>query len=753
MHCPSCGGENAPGSRLCIHCGVALPGEEAAARGQSQGAAQRRERLGVLYEELSSIEFALQELDATPQEEALAPQNWEVVRHRLLARRRELEVELIPLYGSLPTWEAIDRLTGFLNLDPTNVQARLERGLAYQQARDYDSAFADYTLAAALDPAQAEPHLRLAHLYELLVQKTQALYEYRTYIALESDPLRRWDFESIANSLEQELFPDRAQDQGQPLDETTQRLEYLVSALKEPIDQGPQHPALQELIERYTRRLNALSAAAASEPVAPPVVFTPVAHAPPAQPPGPPAAPPVPREPFDWGAFWAALFSERTLTAFLGFGVLLIVISSLVVLVSQWQAAGNWEQIWPLMQAILVGQLFLFLAVGYVIKEKLKLHLTGLAVITIGALWIPINMGALMFRLPPFAQQINVARDAVGGDPLLVVPGIGLPLDLPILAWLIVVGTCVPTWAALNFRFRGHLLTHGTVAAIGATVALFLAVLVPGIGWEWPVASLAVLTIPLLFAWHYLRQNSFKVIAEPLFWTAQATLSGVAVVLLVAYILGGVSAYSLALVALVGAGLYATAHRYSPNLIYEYVVAALPLVAILFVLSGLNVRLELYDALFMVMAAGYIVIGRVREKRYQVELLRSSRWPVLQPAYAVGYLLVLAAVIWPSFQEVSRMGVLYGATAVTLLAARWWGRALWTYLASLLFVAAILLTLDLVGLDVAYWAIPLALLAGAYFLGALALKRLLVAATPVFSVAYGLTLAAMAWTALDSFRK
>ena len=402
------------------------------------------------------------------------------------------------------------------------------------------------------------------------------------------------------------------------------------------------------------------------------------------------------------------------------------------------------------MQAILFGQLFLFLAVGYVVKEKLKLHLTGLAVITIGALWIPLNMGALMFRLPLFAQQINAARASVGGDPLLAVPGIGLPLDLPILAWLIVAGTCIPTWTALTFRFRGHLLTHGTVAAVGATVALFLAVLVPGIGWEWPVASLAVLTIPLLFTWHYLRQTSFQNIAEPLFWTAQATLSGVAVVLLLAYISGGVTAYSLALVALAGTSLYATAHRFSPNLIYEYVIAALPLVAILFVLSGLNVRLELYDALFMVMAVGYIIIGRVREKQYQVELLRPSQWPALQPAYAVGYLLVLAAVIWPSFQEVSRMGVLYGATAVTLLSARWWGKAIWTYLASLLFVAAFLLTLDQVGLSVTYWAVPLALLASAYFFGALALKRFPIAAKPMFSMAYVLTLVAMAWAALDS---
>ena len=44
---------------------------------------------------------------------------------------------------------------------------------------------------------------------------------------------------------------------------------------------------------------------------------------------------------------------------------------------------------------------------------------------------------------------------------------------------------------------------------------------------------------------------------------------------------------------------------------------------------------------------------------------------------------------------------------------------------------------------------PIAVRHGAYFLGALARKRLPIATTPMFSVAYGLTLAAMAWTALD----
>jgi len=478
--------------------------------------------------------------------------------------------------------------------------------------------------------------------------------------------------------------------------------------------------------EEEAELLSATTAPAQVRPAIPPAPPAPVA---PARPPKPPAAPPKPREPFDWGVFWAALFSERTLTAMLGVGVLLIAVSSLVLLISLW---GEFH--WLVRQAFLLAQFFVFLAVGYVVKERLKLHLSGLALISVAALWVPLNVGALVFEFMPAPAE-------------RLLPGIDLPLDLPMAGWLIIAATCVPIWAALTYRFKGHLLTHGTVAAVGATVALLLAVL--GVPWEWSVAALAVLTIPLLFTWQYLRQTSFRVIAEPLFWTAQAILLGVTAVLLVAWALGEAGSYPLAVVGVAGTALYVAAHRFSPNLAYEYMFAGLPVIALLFALTeGGILPLRYYDALLMGVSIVYIIVARRLEKKYQVALLRSSQWPVLQPAYAVGYLLVMAAVVWYPIHEVSRLGVLYGATAVTLVSARWSGRVFWTYLASLLLPAAFLLTLSQVDqLPLGYWSVALGVLAWVYMAGGVALRRAPGHALPLFIGMFALSVASLAWAA------
>ena len=173
------------------------------------------------------------------------------------------------------------------------------------------------------------------------------------------------------------------------------------------------------------------------------------------------------------------------------------------------------------------------------------------------------------------------------------------------------------------------------------------------------------------------------------------------------------------------------------------------MIALLFALAEGNVLpFRYYDALLIGISAIYMVVGRVREKRYHVELLRSSQWPALQPAYAIGYVCAAAAILWPSFEPVSRLSVLYGAAVVTLVSGRWFSRALWTYLASLLFVAAFLLTLDQVDqLSLDYWSVALGVLAWVYLAGGVALRRAPAHALPLFIGAVVLSVASLIWAA------
>ena len=749
MRCDSCGKENPPGSRFCIHCvaGLTPPGESA----QDTGPGKQPEKTGLdaIREDLSSIEFVLREFEESPQEVARRPEDRETIRDSLLARRDELDAELSRAYGSLPPLQATRHLRDLLELRPTNVHAHLELGRVYRQSGQHGPAVDEYVLAALLDPEEAEPHLRLADLYERLDRKAEALYEYSTYLAMEFKPDRRRAAESRVRTLEEEMLPERPEERAQTIDETPRRLESVISTLEELyVDPDLPYGVIHTLIERYAQRLDALTASPASVPPATAEGRLRPATAPtaPARPPRPPAAPPAPREPFDWGAFWSALFSERTLTAILGFGVLLVTISSMALLITLWQEAESWADVWLTAQIIMGAEFVMFLVAGYVLKERLNLHLTGLAVITIAALWVPLNVGTLLFQL--FTDQINAQRELAGGD-YTAIPGIGVPLDLPTYAWLIIASTCIPTWAALTYRFRGHMLTHGTVASVGATVALTLAVL--GLDWEWQVAALGVLTVPLLFTRHYLQQTSFRVIAKPLFWTAQAVLLGVTAGLLAGWALGEAGSYSLALVGLSGTALYAAAHRFSPNLAYEYMFSGLPVIAILFALAEGNVLdFRYYELILMGLSAIYFVSGRVRERTYRAELLRPSRWPLLQSAYAVAYVCAAAAILWPQVDPVSRLAVLYGATALALASARRWDRPYWTYLAGLLLLPAFLLTLDRAQLPVDYWSVALGALAWVYLAGGVALRRAPTHAIPMFIVALTLPLASLAWAATDS---
>jgi len=803
--------------------------------------APRQERLSALQEELVSIEFALQELDEAVQEGEPDAEGRELVRNRLSDRLDQRQRELMRLYSSLPSAQAVARLKGFLELHPANVHAHLELARVLQRAGHLPAAVDEYVLAIVLDPASVEPHLRLAELYERMARKAEALYEYRTYVAMEPDASRRPAAERRVASLEEEVVPGRGEREERGIEGTPQRLEYLRSTLQElETDPGLERRTLQQLAGRFARWLDTPTIPPAPEPavtpVAPPAGEEPerrwemqhiqrmlgdVAHlagtvmprgsaeqirlrlearheelferagagdtperepsdadyaayaraqirrfareglidesaryalldavldrrpaavgapiaaapaAPPAPPPEPPAPPPVPREPFDWAAFWGGVFSERTMTAVLGFGVLLVAVSSVALLASQWNVYS-----WPVKQAFVLVQFAVFLAAGHMFKERFKLHLSGLALITIAALWVPLNVGTGVFELVPVP------------DPHFA-PGFRIALNLPVWGWLIIAASPVPVWALLALRYRGHLLAHGTVAAGVATVILALRAL--HVDWEWSGASAAVLATLVLLAWRYLRLTSLRSMVEPFFWTAQAILLMTAAVLLGVWLAGaGVAGtYPLALVGVAGAGFYYLANRFSPNLAYQYLFSGLPALGLLWGLAeGSPLPFRYYDALLIGLSFVYVAVGRARQEKYRSGLLATSRWPALQPAYAVGYLLVLTAVIWPVVDQVSRPAVLYGAAGVALVSAWWSGRALWTGLASVFLVPAVLLTLNQVaGPYTGYWSVALGGLGGLYLSGGIALRRAAAHAVVLFVATLALSVASLIWAA------
>jgi hypothetical protein len=459
----------------------------------------------------------------------------------------------------------------------------------------------------------------------------------------------------------------------------------------------------------------------------------------------------VQRQPFDWGAFWSALFSERTLTALLGFGVLLITVSSLVFLVSLWQDY-TWERVWPVVQAILVGQFVMFLLSGYIIKERLKLHLSGLAVITVAALWVPLNLGAWMFKL--FGPQIELTRTAAGGS-YMVVPGIGVPLDLPLYAWLMVAAVSAPVWGLLTYRFRGHLLAHGTVALLGASVALAIALLgvqwrwAVAFGWEWPLASLAAMTIPLLMAWRRLQHSSLAAIVEPMFWTSQGVLAGVVVTLATMFATGAGSGYALAFALASGSGLYLLAQRYAPLPVYAYGATFTSVAALLAIALEQGLwRHPYFDAALMAAGAVYVLASRLRIKGQPPEQARRLAGMPLLPTYLAGYAMTVAAVAWPTYREPFHVGILYAAASLAALSAHWWGRSHWTYLANGLLAGAVVATLaqiDPEALPVSFWSVALGVLGWVYLVEAVSLRRWPEHAEPAFVGAMAASLVSLLW--------
>ena len=689
MRCHSCGVEVAFG-HFCTQCGQPLDGVDAVVETGSTEADRRG---------IEAADFLLRDLESYTGRAGLSREDSESARWTLTAHRDRLERRLVQSLVSLPVDQSTPSLKEFVSSFPHSAAPRLELGQLYEQAGRYEDAVNQYSLAASSVPGQPEPHLLLARLYDRRGLETEALYEYSTYLVFEEQRFKRMAVAARVRELEAALLSEEEKG-GTGLEETPEGIRRLLSVIR--ADLRDPTGAVGRLADAYSGRPREPIASAARQP-----------------PPLTPRPTPASREPVNWEAFWAALFSERTLAALLVFGVLLVAVSSLALLVTGWSTFPDW-----LRQLFLAGQLAIFLAVGHFVKEKIGLHLSGLALVSVAAIWVPINVGTLVFEL------LEAPGEAV-------LPGLELPLDLPMHGWLIIAASCVPTWAALAFRYRGHLLTHGTIAATGATVALAVAVF--GGSWEWRISSIAVLVPLLVPARRRLMGTSFRPNAAPLYYTAQAALALTGAVLVAGYIMGEANGHSVTVAALAGTAVYLLANRVTPRLAREYPIAVLPVVGLLFSTAEQGLDGRYFEALLLMVAVVYVAAGRMREGGYQTGILRSSAWPALQPAYAVGVVAAALAaagpavdrlnavacwtalvscdggIAWPDTEPVVRIAVLYAAAAVSAVLARWWGRLLWSALSGAPLFAAFLLSLDQIDiLPVDYQPVAVGLLSCAY---------------------------------------
>ncbi|MCL0105308.1 zinc ribbon domain-containing protein, partial [Dehalococcoidia bacterium] len=186
----------------------------------------------------------------------------------------------------------------------------------------------------------------------------------------------------------------------------------------------------------------------------------------------------------NWADTCKTLYSEHAMTSILGLGILLITVGSLVLLVSMWENENNRIYLVPMS----VVQAIAFVVVGHLVREKLGLRLSGLAFITIAAVWSLFTSGVIAYLL----------ADPISDHPQL--PGIELKLHIAPWAWLLILAIPLPIWAYLTYRYKGHVLTHGTILLTGLSLSLLSLVIDDNWdNWKWNFLPLSAAVPYMLY--------------------------------------------------------------------------------------------------------------------------------------------------------------------------------------------------------------------------------------------------------------
>ena len=269
----------------------------------------------------------------------------------------------------------------------------------------------------------------------------------------------------------------------------------------------------------------------------------------------------------------ASLLSVNLLHAMLYLGALLLLVSAVAITGFSWDTGDSIGE-WAGRQAVLTAAGALFFWIGGIVRERLRAPLAANGLLTIGALWVPVIVGHIVFRFIP-AQ----------GDTLI--PGLQLALDLPTIGWLIISAAGVPVYAFLAWRFRLAPMTMAAGAGVAASIGL--ACVAAGLppGWEF-AAMTAAGPCYLLFSRWAQRHTDWQT-HYALRWLAHIGAPAALIALAVLHPSAGaplaVGGWSLAL-------LYATARLLSGDLRLEYPLFAALAAAAMLTLGATPAPLE-----------------------------------------------------------------------------------------------------------------------------------------------------------------
>ena len=648
--CPSCGKENPAVSRYCISCGSKLPSVEITPQDAEPLAPSIDKAQEAAQEELSSVEYALDEIKDALEQQGALPDDWESIRHSVLSGANKLE-----------------------------------------------------------------------ELHHLRYLKRR---------------LEAWERRRALASVSHLVFVTAFREIGEDIE----RLEEELGIAPRP--RVAEAPVVEPAVPTPTA-----TPVAPEEPAAQPQETAPPRREYPTMP---------PREPFSWAKVGDALLSRRTLQTFLYIGSTLLVLSAIILVVRLWADIH-----WVPRQAILLVGMVALLWSGFHIRYTMGLRISGGVLMDIGALWVPLNVGALLF------ERLGVTGDAS-------IPGIDVPLGLPMGGWMAIAAISTPVYAFLAYRYRLVLLAHGAAIGLAATLMTGLAAL--DVALEWQLASIIAISPAYMWVIRELRGRGLSELEQNLFWLVQAAVPAllITVVALVAAEDGSrsavtVSAWSAVL-------FYAVSFRIYRHLAFESLAAFGLLTALLLTLSmhASTVPIAWYNLVLVGTTIAYIAAARYIRKsplwaRSDDSAMSVSGFRV-DPLYVVALVTAAAAAIWPVATIPSATVSLY-ALVILLGAVAWlFQQRSAAYLAAFLLFAPIALTIHWAEVDAHWRALLFAPLAMAYLVAAeaisardgetrLPLVRLLnpvvsikgLFTRPLFLAGYASTLVAIIFAAVELF--
>ena len=302
----------------------------------------------------------------------------------------------------------------------------------------------------------------------------------------------------------------------------------------------------------------------------------------------------------------------------------------------------------------------------------------------IGALWVPLNVGALLFEF------LEVSGGAT-------IPGFDIPLGLPMVGWMAIAATSAPLYAFLAYRFQLVLLVHGAAIAVGATLLTGLAAL--GTPIEWQLTAVIISSPAYLWTARFLRRHNLVELEAHLFWLTQ-----VSVLALLAVVIGrvaGVGGDQLAVTVAVWAAalVYGGSYWLYRHLLFES-LSAIGLPLALFLTLSLHLPelpLAWYNTMLVAAAASYILAGKYLRKSPLWSLSAESEQSIagvrVDPLYAVGLSMTIAAAVWPVASAPSATISLYALVVAYGASARLFEQRVMAYLAAVLLFAPFGLTI------------------------------------------------------------